>query len=63
MFDTMAEALRGFKTANNLADEADMSIIDPSIIGNFLSGNLTGAAKNAVLQGISALRGQPRAVS
>lgn len=62
MFDTMAEALRGSKTANNLADEADMSIIDPSIIGNFLSGNLTGAAKNAVLQGISALKGQPPAV-
>lgn len=62
MFDTLNEALRGSKTANNLADEADLSVIDPSIIGNVLSGNLTGAAKNALLQGMSALKGQPPAV-
>ena len=62
MFDTMAEALRGSKTANNIADEADLSVIDPSIIGNMLSGNVTGAIKNALLQGMSALKGQPPAV-
>lgn len=62
MFDTLNEALRGTKTANNLADEADLSIIDPSVLGNLLSGNLTGATKNAILQGMSALKGQPPSV-
>lgn len=62
MFDTMTEALRGSKTANNLADEGDLSAIDPSILGNLFFGNITGAAKSAVLQGLSALRGQPPAV-
>lgn len=61
MFATRAETL-GSKTANNLADEADVSVLDPSIIGNVLSGNWSGAAKNALLQGISALKGQPPAV-
>lgn len=62
MFDTMSESLRGSKTANNMADEADLSAFDPSIWGNVLTGNLTGAAKNAVLQGMSALAGQPASV-
>lgn len=62
MFDRMAAALRGSKTANNLADDAELSIIDPSVIGNLLSGNVTGAVKNALLQGMSALKGQPPAV-
>ncbi len=61
MFGTRAETL-GSKTANNLADEADLSVFDPSIIGNVLSGNLSAAVKNGILQGLSALKGQPPAV-
>jgi hypothetical protein len=59
MFETRQAALGGSKTADNMADEAALSIIDPSIVGNLLSGNLTGAAKNAILQAVSALKGQP----
>lgn len=62
MFETRAEGLGGSKTANNFADEAALSAIDPSILGNLFFGNLTGAAKNAILQGLSALKGQPPAV-
>lgn len=62
MFDTMDQALRGSRTDMNLADEADFGLLDPSVLGNVLSGNLTGAAKNAILQGISALKGQPASV-
>lgn len=62
MFETRNAALGGSKTADNLADDAALSIIDPSIIGNLLSGNLTGAAKNAILQGLSSLKGQPASV-
>lgn len=62
MFETREQALGGSRTDMNLGDEADMGILDPSVLGNMLSGNLTGAAKNAILQGISALKGQPASV-
>jgi hypothetical protein len=62
MFETREQALGGSRTDMNLGDEADMGLLDPSVLGNMLSGNLTGAAKNAILQGISALQGQPASV-
>jgi hypothetical protein len=62
MFETRDQALGGSRTDMNLGDEADISLLDPSVLGNLLSGNLTGAAKNAILQGISALKGQPPSV-
>jgi len=62
MFETRDQALGGSRTDMNLGDEADIGLLDPSVLGNMLSGNLTGAAKNAILQGISALKGQPPSV-
>lgn len=62
MFETRDQALGGSRTDMNLGDEADFGLLDPSVLGNLLSGNLTGAAKNAILQGISALKGQPPSV-
>lgn len=62
MFETRDQALGGSRTDMNLGDEADSALLDPSVLGNMLSGNLTGAAKNAILQGISALQGQPASV-
>jgi len=62
MFETRDQALGGSRTDMNLGDEADFGLLDPSVLGNLLSGNFTGAVKNAVLQGISALKGQPPSV-
>lgn len=62
MFETRAAGLGGSKTADNLADEAAMSMIDPSILGNLLTLNLSGAARSAVLQFAANLKGQPASV-
>lgn len=44
MFETMNEALGGSKTANNLADAADMGNFDPEIISKLTRGNWKEAA-------------------
>lgn len=62
MFETRNAALGGSKTADNLADEAALSSVDPSVIGNVLSGNWAGAIKSGLMQGVSALKGQPASV-
>lgn len=56
MFETRAHALGGSRTADNLADEAAMGI-DPSIIGNVLSGNWGGALRSAISAGGRMLSG------
>lgn len=62
MFETRAAGLGGSKTADNLADEAAMSMVDPSVLGNLFSLNLTGAARSAALQFIASMKGQPASV-
>ncbi|MGW6778974.1 hypothetical protein ACWF50_13135 [Brucella pseudogrignonensis] len=44
MFDTMSEALGGSKTANNLADAADMGNFDPEFVSHLSRGNWKEAA-------------------
>lgn len=47
MFETRNQALGGSRTADNLADSAAMGV-DPSLIGNVLSGNFVGALRSAM---------------
>lgn len=56
MFQTRNAALGNSKTAENLADDAALGV-DPTLIGNLLSGNWTGAARNALQAGQNALSG------
>lgn len=62
MFETRQAGLGGSKTADNLADEAALSAVDPSILGNLLTLNIPGAARSAVLQFAANLKGQPASV-
>jgi hypothetical protein len=62
MFKTRQQGLGGSQTADNLADEADLSMFDPTVLGNLFSLNLTGAARQAVIQTLANLKGQPPAV-
>jgi len=58
MFETANTALGGSKTADNLADSADMGGFDPSVIGNALTGNLKTAALQALTASSNALQGR-----
>lgn len=51
MFETRAAATGGSKTADNLADSADTTTVDPAIIGNLISGNFLQAGKSALSRG------------
>lgn len=62
MFETYAGATGGSKTADNLADAADMEAFDPSMIGNIISGNFGTAAKNATVRAMTNMTGQTPAV-
>lgn len=48
MFETANAALGGSKTADNLADAAELAKFDPSIFGNLLNGRWGTAALNAI---------------
>lgn len=61
MFANRAEATGGSKTADNLADNADVGF-DPGIIGKLFSLNFAGATKDAILRGAAALNGNTEAV-
>jgi hypothetical protein len=61
MFETRAQATGNSKTAENLADDAAMSV-DPSLIGNIISGNWGGAARGLLSAGQNALTGNTPAV-
>lgn len=61
MFETANAALGGSKTADNLADIADMQSFDPTMIGALLSGNIKGAAIQGLTKGINTLQGRNQA--
>lgn len=61
MFQTRNAATGNSKTAENLNDDAAMSV-DPSMIVNLLSGNWTGAARGALQAGQNVLSGNTPAV-
>lgn len=58
MFATTNAALGGSKTADNLADAAEASKFDPSIMANLLSGRPVAAAMDAVGGLLREARGQ-----
>jgi len=61
MFQTRNAATGNSKTAENLADDAAMGV-DPTLIGQVLSGNWTGALRSVVASGSNALSGNTPAV-
>lgn len=61
MFETANAALGGSRTADNMADMAEMAGIDPAMIGiagNALTGNLRSAGMQALQRGINAVQGR-----
>jgi hypothetical protein len=62
MFDTAAEAMGGSKTADNLADAAEMAQFDPSVFNSLLRGDWKGAAVGTAMKGINAAKGLPPSV-
>lgn len=56
MFETRNAAMGGSKTADNLADQSALSV-DPTLVGNILSGNWMGAARSILQSGSNALTG------
>jgi hypothetical protein len=62
MFETANAALGGSKTADNLADAADLNKFDPSIMTHLLQGRPVAAAISAVMKAINESRGLPPSV-
>jgi len=58
MFETMANALGGSKTADNLADAAEIQSIDPSMIANVLSGRWGQAASQGLASSVNMVQGK-----
>lgn len=58
MFETSNAALGGSKTADNLADAADVSGFDPTMIGTLASGGIKAAALQALTRSANALQGR-----
>jgi hypothetical protein len=61
MFQTRNAATGNSKTAENLADDAAMGV-DPTLVGQVLSGNWTGALRSVIASGSNALSGNTPAV-
>lgn len=61
MFQTRHAATGNSKTAENLADDAAMGI-DPTLVGQIISGNWTGALRSVIASGSNALSGNTPAV-
>jgi hypothetical protein len=61
MFETRGQALGGSRTADNLADMADVGSFDPSMIGNLLTGRFGAATQAALAKGANALQGRNQA--
>lgn len=59
MFETNNAALGGSKTADNLADQADMGSFDPGIAGALLRGDWKGATVQGIMRGLNEARGMP----
>lgn len=58
MFETASTALGGSKTADNLADIADVQTFDPSMIGAFMSGGVKGAALQGLTRAVQSVQGR-----
>lgn len=58
MFETANAALGGSKTADNLADIADLQSFDPTMIGAVMSGNVKGALLHALTKSGNVLQGR-----
>jgi hypothetical protein len=61
MFETRNAAMGNSKTAENLADDAAMGI-DPTMVGQLLSGNWSGAARSLLSAGSNVMTGNTPAV-
>lgn len=61
MFETRGAATGGSRTADNLADMADVGSFDPSMIGSVLSGNWSNATKTALAHAANSLQGRNQA--
>ncbi len=61
MFANRAEALGNSKTAENLADNADVGI-DAGLFAKLITGNWGGAIKDAVARGAAGINGNTEAV-
>lgn len=61
MFQTRNSAVGNSKTAENLADDAAMGV-DPTLIGQVLSGNWQGALRSVIASGSNAISGNTPAV-
>lgn len=57
MFETRNQALGGSRTADNLADQAELALSDPSILGNLLTMNWGAAAGAIGRQSIANIQG------
>ncbi|MGN6535214.1 MAG: hypothetical protein ACTHKQ_05715 [Mesorhizobium sp.] len=62
MFETSNAALGGSKTADNLADAAEMAKFDPSIMAKLFSGRPVAAVMEAVTKLINEGKGMPPGV-
>jgi hypothetical protein len=61
MFQTRNAATGNSKTAENLADDAAMGV-DPTLVGQVLSGNWSGALRSVIASGSNVLSGNTPAV-
>lgn len=59
MFETMNQAIGGSRTADNLADMADVANFDPAVLSNLFSGNLKTAAVQAAVRVLNEGKGMP----
>jgi hypothetical protein len=57
MFETNQAALGGSRTADNLADAADMAQFDPSIVSNLARGNIVAALMSAASGAVQGSKG------
>ncbi|WP_247886316.1 hypothetical protein [Brucella intermedia] len=62
MFTTANEAMGGSKTADNLADMADMAKFDPSIMAGLMRGSVKDAMVAAATKVLTEAKGTPPAV-
>lgn len=60
MFETRGAATGGSRTADNLADMADLASFDPSIVGNLFTGNIPGLLRSAAQRGSNMAQGMPK---
>lgn len=58
MFETGAQAFGNSRTADNLADMAEIGQIDPSVVGSLLRGDMKGAAIQGVTKALQNLQGR-----